>query len=89
MVRPSTSQMALGREVLFLPDDHPLLQTVNDLVLIQGCVVALLDGPSLTRLELIIHMNDNEANALVTSLMTDRGESLILEVAEVVWLPGA
>jgi hypothetical protein len=33
----------------------------------------------LTRLELTIHLDDDEGDALVSSLMTDRSESPILE----------
>ena len=55
---------------------------------VQGQVLTSSSGPSLTCLELTIHMNDNKANALVTSLMTDCGESPILEgVAGPVILP--
>ena len=48
------------------------------------------DGPALTRLELTIHMADNEVNTLVSSLMNDRADSLILEgVLSLMVLPGA
>ena len=88
--RPTTAQMVLGREALYLPDDHPLLQQIQSSVAIQGRVVANSDGPALTRLELTIHMADDEANALVSSLMSDRADSPILEgVSSSVVLPGA
>ena len=77
--RPTTAQMVLGREALYLPDDHPLLRQVQSSVAIQGRVLANSDGPSLTRLELTIHMADDEANALVSSLMSYRVDSLILD----------
>ena len=52
-------------------------------------VLANSDGPALTRLELTIHMADNEANTLVSSLMSDRADSPILEgVSSSVVLPG-
>ena len=79
ILRPTTAQMVLGAEALFLPDDHPLLCLVSDSVAIQGCVVVSSDSPALTCLEMIIHMANNEVNALVTSLMTGRADSLILE----------
>ena len=88
--RLTTAQMVLSREVLYLPDDHPLLRQIQSSVAIQGRVLANSDGPALTRLELTIHMADNEANALVSSLMSDRADSLILEgVLSSMVLPGA
>ena len=88
--RPTTAQMVLGREALYLPDDHPLLRQVQSSVAIQGRVLANSDGPSLTRLELTIHMADDEANALVSSLMSNRADSPILEgVSSSMVLPGA
>ena len=88
--RPTTAQMVLGREALYLPDDHPLLRQIQSSVTIQGRVLANSDGPALTRLELTIHMADDEANALVSSLMSDRADSLILVgVSSSVVLPGA
>ena len=88
--RPTTAQMVLGREALYLPDDHPLLRQIQSSVVIQGRVLANSDGPALTRLELTIHMADNEVNALVSSLMSDRADSPILEgVSSSMVLPGA
>ena len=88
--RPTTAQMVLGREALYLPDDHPLLRQVQSSVAIQGRVLANSDGPSLTHLKLTIHMADNEANALVSSLMSNRADSPILEgVSSSMVLPGA
>ena len=77
--RPTTAQMVLGREALYLPDDHPLLRQIQSSVAIQGRVLVNSDGPVLTRLELTIHMADDEVNALVSSLMSDRVDSPILE----------
>ena len=76
--RPTTAQMVLGQEALFLPDDHPLLGQIWNLVVIQGRVLVNSNGPALTCLELTIHMADNKANALVSSLMSNRADSLIL-----------
>ena len=90
ILRPTTAQMVLGREALYLPDDHPLLQQIQSSVAIQGRVLANSDGPALTRLELTIHMADDEANALVSSLMSDQADSPILEgVSSSMVLPGA
>ena len=90
ILRPTTAQMVLGREALYLPDDHPLLRQIQSSVAIQGRVLANSDGPVLTRLELTIHMADDEANALVSSLMSDRADSPILEgVSSSMVLPGA
>ena len=87
--RLTTAQMVLSREALYLPDNHPLLRQIQSLVAIQGRVLANSDGPALTRLELTIHMADDEANALVSSLMSDRADSPILEgVLSSMVLPG-
>ena len=90
ILRPTTAQMVLSREALYLPNDHPLLRQIQSLVAIQGRVLANSDGPVLTRLELTIHMADDEANALVSSLMSDLADSPILEgVSSSMVLPGA
>ena len=90
ILRPTTAQMVLGHEALYLPDDHPLLRQIQSSVAIQGRVLANSDGPALTRLKLTIHMADDEANALVSSLMSDRADSPILEgVSSSMILPGA
>ena len=87
--RPTTAQMVLGCKVLHLPDNHPLLRQIQSSVAIQGRVLANSDGPALTRLELTIHMADDEANTLVSSLMSDRADSPILEgVSSSMVLPG-
>ena len=88
--RPTTAQMVLGQEALYLPDDHPLLRQIQNSVAIQGRVLANSDGPTLTCLELTIQMADDEANALVSSLMNNRADSPILEgVSSSMVLPGA
>ena len=89
ILRPTTAQMVLGQGALYLPDNHPLLRQIQSSVVIQGRVLANSDGPVLTCLELTIHMADNEANTLVSSLMSDRAGSPILEeVVDPVVLPG-
>ena len=88
--RSTTAQMVLGRKALCLPNDHPLLRQIPSSVVIQGRVLANSDGPVLTRLKLTIHMADDEANALVSPLMSDRADSPILEgVSLPMVLPGA
>ena len=90
ILRPTTAQMVLGQEALFLPEDHPLLRQIQNSVAIQGRVLVNSDGPVLTRLELTIHMADDEANTLISTLMSDRADSPILEgVSPSVVLPGA
>ena len=88
--RPTTAQMVLSQEALFLPNNHPLLRQIQSSVTIQGRVLANSDGPALTHLELTIHMADDEANALVSSLMSNRADSPILRgVSSSMVLPGA
>ena len=90
ILRPTTAQMVLGQEALFLPEDHPLLRQIQNSVAIQGRVLVNPDGPMLTHLELTIHMADDEANTLISTLMSDRADSPILEgVSSSVVLPGA
>ena len=87
--RLTTAQMVLGQEARYLPKNHPLLRQIQSSVAIQGRVLANSDGPALTRLELTIHMADDEANTLVSSLMSDRADSPILEgVLSSMVLPG-
>ena len=48
------------------------------------------DGPALTCLKLTIHMADDEADTLVSSLMSDRANSPILGgVSSSMVLPGS
>ena len=90
ILRLTTAQMVLGQGALFLPDNHPLLRQIQNSVAIQGRVLANSDGPALTHLELTIHMADDEANALVSSLMSNRANSPILGgVSSSMVLPGS
>ena len=41
--RPTTAQMVLGREALYLPDNHPLLRQIQSSVAIQGRVLSNSD----------------------------------------------
>ena len=89
-LRPTMSQQVLGAEALFLPEDHPLRQLVGRSRIVQGRIMASSSAPTLTRLEMMIHLDDEEANALVLSLMTDCSELPILEeVSGPFILPGA
>ena len=90
ILRLTTAQMVLGQEALYLPNDHPLLRQIQNSVVIQGRVLTNSDGPALTHFKLIIHMADDKANALVSSLMSDRADSPILGgVLSSMVLPGA
>ena len=79
MLRPMMSQQVLGTEALFIPDDHLPLCLIGNVQSVQGRVLSSSAAPTLTHVELTIHMNNKEANALVTSLMLDCLESPILE----------
>ena len=78
-----TPEVVLGTsQVLFLPEDHPLLNTVNRVFGsfgVQGRITASSDGPTLYHLELMVLVDTVEGDALVSSLMSDRARSLILE----------
>jgi hypothetical protein len=88
MSRPTTSQRVLGAEALFLPEGHPLRRLIGRSQVVQGRIVSSSSGPTLTRLEMTIHLDDDEGDALVSSLMTDRSESPILDgVVDPVVLP--
>ena len=75
--------MVLGTSwALFLPEDHPLIQTVDQAFGsfgIQGPVTAASDGPSLYRLKLSVSLDTVEEDTLVSSLMSARADSPILE----------
>ena len=90
ILRLTTAQMVLGQEALYLPDNHPLLRQIQNSVAIQGRVLANSDGLALTCLELTIHIAYDEANALVSSLVSNRADSPILGgVSSLMVLPGA
>ena len=81
--RVNTPEVVLGsRQGLFLPEDHPLLNTLDHLFAtfgVQGRITASSAGPSLYRLELSVPVDTLEGDALVSSLMSDRADSPILE----------
>ena len=88
--RVNTPEVVLGSsQALFLPEDHPLLNTVNRAFGsfgVQGRITASSDGPTLYHLELMV--DTLEGDALVSSLMSNRACSLILEkVVDPVVLP--
>ena len=84
--------MVLGTsQALYFPEGHPLIQTVDRAFRafgVQGRVTASSDGPLLYRLELSVPLDVVEGDALVSSLMSDRADSPILEgVVDPVVLP--
>ena len=92
--RVNTPEVVLGMtERLFLPEDHPFLRRLNRSFQVEGSsgvVSASSSGPLLYHLELRVPMDTLEGNALVSSLMSDRADSPILEgVSTLVVLPGA
>ena len=94
ILRLDTAQMVLGsRQTLFLPENLLLLTLMDQLFVtfgVQGTMSASSSGPSLYHLELQVPMDTLEGDGLVSSLMSDRADSLILEgVIDPVVLPGA
>ena len=92
--RVTTPEVVLGsRQGLFLPEGHPLLNTLDRsfaMFGVQGRITASSAGPSLYRLELSVPVDTLEGDALVSSLMSDRADSPILEgVSSSMVLPGA
>ena len=92
--RLTTTQIVLGmRQALFLPENHPLLTLVDRSFAtfgVQGTVSASSSSPSLYHLDLRVPLTTLEGDALVSSLMSDRADSPILdEVVDPVVLPRA
>ena len=77
--------------MLFLPEDRPLLNTVNwafGSFGVQGRITASLGGPTLYHVELMVPVDTVEGDSLVSSLMSDRVPTPILEeVVDPVVLP--
>ena len=93
-LRVNTPEVVLGtRQTLFLPEDHPLLQLVDQSFAtfrVRGTVSASSSGPTLYHLALRVPLDTLEGDALVSSLMSDHADSPILEeVVDPVVLPGA
>ena len=92
--RVNTPEVVLGTtERLFLPEDHPFLRRLDRSLRVEGssgAISASSSGPLLYHLELRVPINTLEGDALVSSLLSDRADSLILEeVSSPMVLPGA
>ena len=92
--RVTTPEVVLGTtERLFLPEGHPFLRRLDRSLQVEGSsgiVSASSSGPLLYHLELQVPIDTLEGDALVSSLMSDRADSPILEgVSSSMVLPGA
>ena len=92
--RVTTPEVVLGTtERLFLPEGHPFLRSLDRSLWVEGSsgvVSASSSGPLLYHLELRVLIDTLEGDALVSSLMSDRADSPILEGASsLMVLPGA
>ena len=89
MSRVTTPEVVLGMtQRMFLPEGHPLLSLMDRLFAsfgVQGVVSASSSGPSVYHLELRVPMDTLEGDALVSSLMSDRANSPILQFTHVFW----
>ena len=92
--RVTTPEVVLGTtERLFLPEGHPFLRSLDRSLRVEGSsgvVSASSSGPLLYHLELRVPIDTLEGDVLVSSLLSDRADSLILEgVSSSMVLPGA
>ena len=92
--RVTTPEVVLGTtERLFLPEGHPFLCRLDRSLQVEGSssvVLASSSGPLLYHLELRVPIDTLEGDALVSSLLSDRADSPILEgVSSLMVLPGA
>ena len=92
--RVNTPEVVLGMtERLFLPEDHPFLRRLVRSLRVEGSsgvISASSSGLLLYHLELQVPLDTLEGDALVSSLMSDRADSPILEGASsLMVLPGA
>ena len=91
--RVTTPEVVMGTRQLFLPEDHPFIRRLDRLFRVEGSsgvVSASSSGPLLYHLELRVPIDTLEGDALVSSLLSDRTDSPILEeVVDPVVLPGA
>ena len=92
--RVTTPEVVLGTtERLFLPEGHPFLRSLDRSLQVEGSsgvVSASSSGPLLYHLELRVPLDTLEGDALVSSLLSDRADSPILEgVSSSMVLPGA
>ena len=92
--RVTTPEVVLGTtERVFLPEGHPFLRRLDRSLQVEGTssvVSASSSGPLLYHLELRVPIDTLEGDALVSSLLSDRADSPILEgVLSSMVLPGA
>ena len=92
--RVTTPEVVLGTsERLFLPEGHPFLRSLDRSLQVEGSsgvISASSSGPLLYHLELRVPIDTLEGDALVSSLMSNRASSPILEgVSSSMVLPGA
>ena len=92
--RVTTPEVVLGTtERLFLPEGHPLLRRLDRSLQVEGSsgvVSASSSGPLLYHLELRVPIDTLEGDTLVSSLLSDRVDSPILEgVSSLMVLLGA
>ena len=92
--RVTTPEVVLGMvERLFLPEGHPILCGLDRSLQVEGSsgvISASSSGPLLYHLELRVPMDTLEGDALVSSLLSNRVDSPILEgVLSSMVLPGA
>ena len=92
--RVTTPEVVLGTtERLFLLEGHPFLRRLDRSLQVEGSsgvVSASSSGPLLYHLELRVPIDTLEGDALVSSLLSDRADSPILEgVSSSMVLPGA
>ena len=92
--RVNTPEVVLGTtERLFLPEGHPFLRSLDRSLWVEGSsgvISASSSGPLLYHLELRVPIDTLEGDALVSSLVSDRADSPILEgVSSSMVLPGA
>ena len=93
-LRVNTPEVVLGTtERVFLPEGHPFLRSLDRSLQVEGSsgvILASSSGPLLYHLELRVPIDTLEGDALVSSLMSDRAGSPILEgVSSSMVLPGA
>ena len=81
--RVTTLEVVLGTaERLYLPEGHPFLHRLDRSLRVEGSsgvVSASSSGPLLYHLELRVPIDTLEGDALVSSLLSDRADSPILE----------
>ena len=92
--RVNTPEVVLGTtEKLFLPEGHSFLRGLDRSLRVEGSsgvLSASSSGPLLYHLELRVPIDTLEGDALVSSLVSDRADSPILEgVSSSMVLPGA